>query len=164
MEVWVHSGYWGECIFNIYKKYTVQTWHPLCTQDGSLMAVVGRVPSPGVTTNSPLTQICLSFSKKVGIRSFLLLHPQSNKQWRAMSLEKKATDSQHGLVHWMGSCSVCCPPGICSLDRSCQALRSWINAARHCKVFHTCWSRFPRHVWGQVACTEGWRPVEDRKT
>lgn len=78
--------------------------------------------------------------------------------------KKMATNSQRGVVHWVRSCSVPCPLGICSWDRSCQALRSWINAARRCKVFHTCWSQFPTHVWGPVACTEGWRPVGDRKT
>lgn len=159
VEVWVHSGYWGD-IFSFYKKYTVQTWHPLFTQDGGWMAVVGRVPFPGVTTNSPLMQICLKFLQKSWNPLFSAPHPQSNKQ----TGKKKATASQHGIVHWMRSCLARCPPGICSLDRSCQALCSRINAARHCKVFQTCWSRFPRHAWGQVACTEGWRPGGDRKT
>lgn len=78
--------------------------------------------------------------------------------------KKKATDSQRSNVHWMRLRSVHCPPGICSLDRSRQALCSWINACRHCKVFHTCWGRFLDRAWRRAACTEGWRPVGDRKT
>lgn len=86
------------------------------------MAVVGRVPSPGVTTNSPLMQICLSFPKRAGIHAFLPLHPQSNKQRRPVSLKKRPQIPNtasftgwgrvpsavlQGFAHWTGPAKPC---------------------------------------------------------
>lgn len=146
---------WNLFIFSIYTKNIL---YKIDTQSNGL-----RISSSGVYKLITKIQICLCFSKKSGIHILLVLHPQSNVHWRTMSWWGGG-GHRRSVVNWMRLCSVHCPPGICSLDRSCQALCSWINAARHCRVFHTCWSRFLDRVWRRAACTEGWRPVGDRKT
>lgn len=118
VEVWVHSGYWREGgIFSFYKKYTVQTWHPLFTQDGGWMAVVGS-SFPGVATNSPLMQICLKFLQKSWNPLFSAPHPQSNKQTEKKRPQLPNTASftgwgrvspavLQGFAHWTGPAKPC---------------------------------------------------------